>query len=117
MEKVAIIGTGIAGMGCGHLLQYKYHLTFYEEQDYIGGHTNTITLEEHGEPVYIDTGFMVFNQQTYPQLSRLFDKIHAPVKATDMSFSVQYLPDRLEYSGSSLNHLFAQRRNLFNPAF
>ena len=117
MEKVAIIGTGIAGMGCGHLLQYKYHLTFYEEQDYIGGHTNTITLEEHGEPVYIDTGFMVFNQQTYPQLSRLFDKIHAPVKATDMSFSVQYMPDRLEYSGSSLNHLFAQRRNLFNPAF
>lgn len=117
MEKVAIIGTGIAGMGCGHLLQYKYHLTFYEEQDYIGGHTNTITLEEHGEPVYIDTGFMVFNQQTYPQLSRLFDKIHAPVKATDMSFSVQYLPDRMEYSGSSLNHLFAQRRNLFNPAF
>ena len=117
MEKVAIIGTGIAGMGCGHLLQYKYHLTFYEEQDYIGGHTNTITLEEHGEPVYIDTGFMVFNQQTYPQLSRLFDKIHAPVKTTDMSFSVQYLPDHLEYSGSSLNHLFAQRRNLFNPAF
>ncbi|WGQ12123.1 FAD-dependent oxidoreductase [Pedobacter gandavensis] len=117
MEKVAIIGTGIAGMGCGHLLQYKYHLTFYEEQDYIGGHTNTITLEEHGEPVYIDTGFMVFNQQTYPLLSRLFDKIHAPVKTTDMSFSVQYLPDHLEYSGSSLNHLFAQRRNLFNPAF
>lgn len=117
MEKVAIIGTGIAGMGCGHLLQYKYHLTFYEEQNYIGGHTNTITLEEHGEPVYIDTGFMVFNQQTYPQLSRLFDKIHAPVKTTDMSFSVQYLPDHLEYSGSSLNHLFAQRRNLFNPAF
>ncbi|MBC8987763.1 FAD-dependent oxidoreductase [Pedobacter sp. N36a] len=117
MEKVAIIGTGIAGMGCGHLLQYKYHLTFYEEQDYIGGHTNTITLEEEGETVYIDTGFMVFNQQTYPQLSRLFDKIHAPVKATDMSFSVQYLPDNLEYSGSSLNHLFAQRRNLFNPAF
>lgn len=117
MEKVAIIGTGIAGMGCGHLLQCKYHLTFYEEQDYIGGHTNTVTLEEHGETVYIDTGFMVFNQQTYPQLSRLFDKIHAPVKATDMSFSVQYLPDHLEYSGSSLNHLFAQRRNLFNPSF
>lgn len=117
MEKVAIIGTGIAGMGCGHLLQYKYHLTFYEEQDYIGGHTNTITLEEDGERVYIDTGFMVFNQQTYPQLTRLFDQINAPVKKTDMSFSVQYLPDQLEYSGSSMNHLFAQRRNLFNPSF
>lgn len=117
MEKVAIIGSGIAGMGCGHFLQDKYDLTFFEEQGYIGGHTNTITLEENGKTIYIDTGFMVFNPQTYPQLCKLFDKIKAPVKKTDMSFSVQYLPDQLEYSGSSINHLFAQRRNLFKPSF
>lgn len=117
MEKVAIIGTGIAGMGCGHLLHKKYDLTFYEELNYIGGHTNTVTVEEEGKPVYIDTGFMVFNYQTYPQLTKLFDELKAPVKKTDMSFSVQYKPSGLEYSGSSLNHLFAQRRNLFNPAF
>lgn len=117
MEKIAIIGTGVAGMGCGHFLHEKYDLTFFEELDYIGGHTNTVTVEEDGKPVYIDTGFMVFNYQTYPNLCALFEEIKAPVKKTDMSFSVQYLPAKLEYSGSSMNHLFAQRRNIFNPAF
>jgi predicted NAD/FAD-binding protein len=117
MEKIAIIGTGIAGMGCGHFLHEKYDLTFFEALDYIGGHTNTVTVEEDGKPVYIDTGFMVFNYQTYPNLCALFEEIKAPVKKTDMSFSVQYLPAKLEYSGSSMNHLFAQRRNIFNPAF
>lgn len=117
MEKIAIIGTGIAGMGCGHFLHEKYDLTFFEALDYIGGHTNTVTVEEDGKLVYIDTGFMVFNYQTYPNLCALFEEIKAPVKKTDMSFSVQYLPAKLEYSGSSMNHLFAQRRNIFNPAF
>jgi len=72
MEKVAIIGTGVAGMGCGHFLHQKYDLTFFEELDYIGGHTNTVTVEENGHPVYIDTGFMVFNYATYPNLCALF---------------------------------------------
>lgn len=117
MEKLAIIGTGIAGMGCAHFLHRKYDISIFEELDYIGGHTNTITVDEGGKPVYIDTGFMVFNYQTYPNLTKMFEKIGAPVKKTDMSFSVQYLPNGLEYSGSSLNHLFAQRRNLFNPRF
>lgn len=117
MEKVAIIGTGVAGMGCGHFLHEKYDLTFFEELDYVGGHTNTVTIEENGHPVYIDTGFMVFNYETYPNLCALFEEIKAPVKKTDMSFSVQYLPANLEYSGSSMNHLFAQRRNIFNPSF
>lgn len=117
MEKIAIIGTGIAGMGCGHFLHQKYDLTFFEELNYVGGHTNTVTVDENGKPVYIDTGFMVFNYQTYPNLCALFEEIKAPVKKTDMSFSVQYLPAKLEYSGSSLNHLFAQRRNIFNPSF
>ncbi|TDQ08778.1 NAD(P)/FAD-dependent oxidoreductase [Pedobacter metabolipauper] len=117
MEKIAIIGTGIAGMGCGHFLHKKYDLTFYEELDYIGGHTNTITVNEDGATVHLDTGFMVFNYRTYPHLTQLFEQIKAPVKKTEMSFSVQYLPDQLEYSGSSLNHLFAQRRNIFKPSY
>lgn len=117
MEKLAIVGTGIAGMGCGHFLHSKYEVTFYEELSYVGGHTNTITIEEEGKPVYIDTGFMVFNYQTYPNLCRLFEELNVPVKKTEMSFSVQFLPDKLEYSGSGLNHLFAQRRNLFKPSF
>jgi predicted NAD/FAD-binding protein len=114
MHKTAIIGTGIAGMGCGHFLQQQTDLTFYEQNNYIGGHTNTVTVNEDGKPVYIDTGFMVFNYKTYPNLCRLFAEIGAPVKKTDMSFSVQHIPSNLEYSGSSINHLFAQRRNIFN---
>jgi predicted NAD/FAD-binding protein len=114
MQKLAIIGSGIAGMGCAHLLQDKYDITLYEELGYVGGHTNTITLQEDGKSIYLDSGFMVFNYKTYPNLCNLFKEINAPVIKTDMSFSVQFLPKKLEYSGSGLNHLFAQRKNLFN---
>ncbi len=114
MLKTAIIGTGIAGMGCAHFLHLQDELTIYEQNDYIGGHTNTVIVNEDGKPVYVDTGFMVFNFQTYPNLCKLFDEIKAPIKKTDMSFSVQHLPTGLEYSGSSMNHLFAQRKNIFN---
>ena len=112
--KTAIIGTGIAGMGCAHFLHPQDELSIYEQNDYVGGHTNTVTIDEDGTPVHVDTGFMVFNFVTYPNLCRLFEEIKAPIKKTDMSFSVQHLPSGLEYSGSSLNHLFAQRKNIFN---
>ena len=112
--KTAIIGTGIAGMGCAHFLHPQDELTIYEQNDYAGGHTNTVTVDEDGTPVYVDTGFMVFNFVTYPNLCRLFEEIKAPIKKTDMSFSVQHMPSGLAYSGSSLNHLFAQRKNIFN---
>ncbi len=117
MEKLAIVGTGIAGMGCGHLLQKKYDLTFYEQENYVGGHTNTISVNENGTEVFMDTGFMVFNYVTYPHLCDLFKEIKAPVKKTDMSFSVQYKPTGLEYCGSGLNGLFAQRKNIFSPGY
>lgn len=113
-EKLAIIGTGIAGMGCGHLLKDKYDLTLFEQNDYIGGHTNTISVDEEGTHVQMDTGFMVFNYVTYPYLCKLFDEIKAPVKKTNMSFSVQHKPSGLEYCGSGLDGLFAQRKNIFN---
>jgi predicted NAD/FAD-binding protein len=102
-------------MGCAHLLQERHDLTLFEHHDYGGGHTNTIDVPEGSRSVSFDTGFMVFNKVTYPRLVRLFEELRVPVKPTDMSFSVQHLPSRLEYSGSSLNHLFAQRRNLFRP--
>jgi len=117
MQTIAIIGTGIAGMGCAHLLQHRYDLTVFEKNTYIGGHTNTISVEEEGKPVYMDTGFMVFNFETYPNLCRLFEEIKAPIKKTDMSFSVQHVPTGLEYCGSGLNGLFAQRRNIFSPSY
>jgi uncharacterized protein len=117
MMKTAVIGTGIAGMGCGHFLHTTDDLTLYEQNDYVGGHTHTVTVAEEDREVHVDTGFMVFNYVTYPNLCRLFEQIKAPVKKTDMSFSVQHIPSGLEYSGSSLNHLFAQRANLFRPSF
>ncbi|MES2133193.1 MAG: FAD-dependent oxidoreductase [Bacteroidota bacterium] len=117
MQKLAIIGTGIAGMGCAHLLQHTHDITLFEKNDYVGGHTNTITVDEDGKPVYMDTGFMVFNFETYPNLCKLFEEIKAPIKKTDMSFSVQYKPTGLEYCGSGINGLFAQRKNLFNVGY
>jgi predicted NAD/FAD-binding protein len=117
MEKLAIIGSGIAGMGIAHLLHKKYDICVYEKNDYIGGHTNTISVDEGRLKVFMDTGFMVFNYATYPNLCRLFNEIKAPVKKTDMSFSVQHVPSGLEYCGSGLNGLFAQRKNLFSPSF
>lgn len=117
MEKVAIIGTGIAGMGCGHFLHQKYEITIFEQNNYIGGHTNTITVDEDGTSVHMDTGFMVFNYPTYPNLVKLFEEIKAPVKKSDMSFSVQHLQSGLEFSGSGLDGVFAQRKNIFNVRY
>ncbi len=114
MMNIAIIGTGIAGMGCGHFLHKKYNLTFYEQNNYIGGHTNTAYVEGD-KPV--DTGFIVFNDMTYPNLVRLFKQLHVEVYDTDMSFSVQHVPSKIEYCGSSLNLIFAQRKNIFNLKF
>jgi predicted NAD/FAD-binding protein len=112
--RIAIVGAGIAGMGCGHFLKDKAEISFYERNDYPGGHTNTITVDEEGQSVPIDTGFMVFNHVTYPNLVKLFNELKVPTFETDMSFSVQHLPSKLEYCGSGLNGLFAQRKNIFN---
>lgn len=119
MSRLAIIGTGIAGLGCAHFLHREYELTLFEQHDYAGGHTNTVTAIEPGtgRTVPIDTGFMVFNHVTYPLLSRLFEELQVPIKPTAMSFAVRDDVTGLEWCGSSLRHLFAQRRNLFNPRF
>lgn len=117
MEDLAIIGTGIAGMGAAHLLQHKYNLSIFEQNDYVGGHTNTVSVDENGTNVFMDTGFMVFNFETYPNLCQLFKEINAPIKKTEMSFSVQHKPSGLEYCGSGINGLFAQRKNIFNISY
>jgi predicted NAD/FAD-binding protein len=119
MTKLAIVGTGIAGLGCAHFLHRDCDVTLFEQNAYPGGHTNTVTATEPGtgRELPIDTGFMVFNQVTYPHLTRLFAALAVPIKPTAMSFSVRHADSGLEFAGSSLNHLFAQRRNLFRPRF
>lgn len=114
LKKIAIIGTGIAGMAAGYFLRDKFDITFYEKEHYPGGHTNTLTVDEDGKSVHVDSAFMVYNEVTYPNLVRLFKELEVETKPTSMSFSVQYGPTGLEYAGVSLDTLFAQRRNLFN---
>ena len=116
MPKLAIIGSGIAGLGCAHFLHRKFELSIFEQNDYVGGHTHTVEVAEEGRQLPVDTGFMVFNRVTYPLLTRLFERFEVPVKPAAMSFSVRHDVSGLEYCGSSLNHLFAQRRNLFRLA-
>jgi uncharacterized protein len=119
MMRVAIVGTGIAGMGCAHFLQRDFDITLFEQDTHVGGHSNTVAVEEPAtsRSLPIDTGFMVFNRVTYPLLDRLFRKLGVETKPTKMSFSVRHADSGLEYCGSSLNHLFAQRRNLLSPRF
>lgn len=117
MKRVAIVGTGIAGMGCAHVLQRDYALTIFEKNSYVGGHTNTIDAPEDGSTISIDTGFMVFNHETYPNLTRLFKELNVETKPTDMSISVQSIAHNIEWCGSSLNQVFGQRKNLLSPRF
>lgn len=115
MKSLAVIGTGISGLSCAWFLRDRFQLTVFEKNDYIGGHTNTVTVDEDGRPVPIDTGFMVFNHITYPLLTRLFRELDVATKPTDMSFSVQHRPSGVEYNGGSVGLLFGQRKNLLSP--
>jgi uncharacterized protein len=117
MESLAIVGTGIAGLGCAHFLQRRYALTLYEQGAHVGGHANTVLIEDGTGSVPIDTGFLTYNEVTYPLLTRLFKELDVTSQASSMSFSVQHLPSGLEFCGSSLNHLFGQRSNLLSSGF
>lgn len=113
-KKLAVIGTGIAGMASAYRLKDLFDLTVFEKADYIGGHTNTVTIDEGGVPVPIDTGFMVYNEKTYPHLTQLFRELDIQTKPTSMSFSVQHSGSGIEYAGTGLRGLFAQRRRLIS---
>jgi uncharacterized protein len=115
--KIAIIGTGIAGNVAAYKLRSEHDITVFESGPYIGGHTNTVDVFENGDRFAVDTGFIVFNDRTYPNFMQILDEIGQASKPSEMSFSVQSHGDGLEYSGSSLNTLFAQRRNLLRPRF
>ncbi len=116
-ETVAIIGSGISGLASAWLLSQRYDITLIEAKDYVGGHTHTIEVVEGERKVPVDTGFIVYNEPNYPLLTRLFQRLEVATREGDMSFSASIGPGRIEYSGDSLNTLFAQRRNLLSPSF
>lgn len=116
-ERLAVIGGGVAGLGAAWLLRKRYDVTLFERESHIGGHSNTVEVEEGGRRLPIDTGFMVFNKVTYPNLLRLFDELRVPIKPTEMSFSVRHEGLDVEYNGMGFNRVFAQRRNLLRPRY
>jgi predicted NAD/FAD-binding protein len=118
--KIAIIGSGISGLGAAHALRDDARITLYESGPRLGGHTNTVDVTLEGVTAGVDTGFLVFNERTYPNLIRLFDELSIPVAKSDMSFGVSVARGggrRLEWAGTDLNAVFAQRRNLLSPVF
>ncbi|MFT5928025.1 MAG: putative NAD/FAD-binding protein [Candidatus Azotimanducaceae bacterium] len=117
MAAIAIIGSGISGLLCAYLLNREHEVTLFESNDYLGGHTHTHTVMVDSEPVKVDTGFIVYNDRSYPHFMQLLAHLGCEGKPTEMSFSVKHPTANLEYNGHSLNSLFAQRRNLFRPGF
>jgi len=115
--NIAVIGSGISGMTVAHYLSPAHDITLYEANPVPGGHTATIDVEHGGRHYAIDTGFIVFNDWTYPEFIRLLDELDVASKPTPMSFSVSDRAGGIEYAGSSLDTLFAQRRNLLSPRF
>ncbi|MFQ3268010.1 MAG: putative NAD/FAD-binding protein, partial [Colwellia sp.] len=117
MKHFAIIGSGISGLTAAYLLSKKYNVTVFEKNDCIGGHTATVDIEKQGDKFAIDTGFIVFNDKTYPNFLALLDEIGIGKTPTEMSFSVHNCQTGLEYNGHNLDTLFAQRRNIVKPSF
>jgi predicted NAD/FAD-binding protein len=115
--KIAIIGSGIAGLTSAYLLNRRHDITVFEASDWIGGHTHTVDVEVKGQRYAVDTGFIVFNDWTYPNFIRLLSQLGVGFKDTEMSFSVSDPLSGVEYNGHNLNTLFAQRSNLVSPKF
>ncbi|MEM7503484.1 MAG: FAD-dependent oxidoreductase [Pseudomonadota bacterium] len=115
--KIAVVGTGIAGNVAAYKLRDAHDITVYEANDYIGGHTNTVDVEEGSRRFAIDTGFIVFNDRTYPEFSRILEELQQSWRDSVMSFSVRQAASGLEYNGSTLDGLFAQRANMLRPRF
>ena len=117
--KVAIIGSGISGLSCAWLLSKQHNVTIYEKNDYLGGHSNTQTIQTFGDNKHInvDTGFIVFNEQNYENLNALFNILNVKTYSTDMSFAVSMQNGQFEYGGENLSTLFAQKKNLFKLDF
>ena len=116
-QKVAVVGSGISGLATAWLLRERYRVTLFEAAERPGGHTNTVEVELDGQRAPVDTGFLVFNRKTYPNLCGLFQTVGVESVASEMTFSVSLRDPELEWAGTSLDTVFGQRSNLVKPAF
>ena len=117
-KKIAVIGSGIAGLTSAYFLQDDFDVTLFEKNDYLGGHANTQTVKDSkNQSIDIDTGFIVYNELTYPNLTKLFDLLNVPVTNSNMSFSFYNSQSLFEYGGGGAKALFANPRNLWNWKF
>ncbi|KAI5915810.1 NAD(P)/FAD-dependent oxidoreductase [Thauera sp. 2A1] len=116
-RRIAVVGGGIAGLGAAWLLSRRHRVTLFEAGSYVGGHTNTVDVEIGGVSHPVDTGFLVFNRRTYPNLCALFAHLGVKSVASEMSFGVSLADPAIEWAGSDLGTVFAQRSNLLHPAF
>jgi len=116
-QRIAIVGSGIAGTSIAWLLRKQFAVSLFERNDYFGGHTHTIAIDENGSSVPVDTGFIVYNEPNYLHLTGLFEILGIETRDTEMSFAASVGEPCIEYAGSDLGTLFAQRRNLINPGF
>jgi predicted NAD/FAD-binding protein len=115
--RIAIIGSGISGLVSAYLLHTEHAVTVFEANDYIGGHTHTVDVKREGKRYSVDTGFIVFNEKTYPNFLKLIKRLDVAYQPSRMTFSFRSEPDDREYSAHNLNTIFGQRRNLFDPSF
>ncbi|NJO33922.1 MAG: FAD-dependent oxidoreductase [Rhodospirillales bacterium] len=115
--RIAVVGSGISGLSAAWLLSRRHQVTVFEQAARLGGHSNTVSVERPGCTIPVDTGFIVFNPETYPNLTALFAHLGVPTRASDMSFAVSRHNGRLEYAGAGLASLFAQPINALKPGF
>jgi predicted NAD/FAD-binding protein len=116
-RSIAIIGSGISGLAASYFLADKYRIKLFEKNDYLGGHSNTVTVDYDGRKIPVDTGFIVFNHQTYPNLKSFFELLAVECDKSNMSFAVKVDDGRFEYAGTNLATVFAQLKNALNPRF
>ena len=116
-QRIAVIGAGISGLAAAYLLSSRHDVALYEAGSYLGGHSNTVDVEVDGQTHPVDTGFLVYNERTYPNLVRLFAELGVRAHRSEMSFSVSLDHGRTEWAGTSLDSVFAQRQHLVSPRF
>jgi uncharacterized protein len=116
-QRIAVVGAGISGLASAWLLSRQHEVTLFEAGNYLGGHSNTVDVTLEGKTHPVDTGFLVFNEKTYPNLIAMFEQLGVASVATEMSFAVSLENPDLEWAGSSLSTVFGQKRNLLRPSF